>query len=150
MTEEKKLKIESFSHTGPFYFLSNFYPIILEIDGKKYRSSEHYYQACKALNMDEHEKIRNTLTPNDSKKMARTIKSFDPNWDTNRLTVMRKVLEVKFAIPEMREALLATDGFELIEGNYWGDDFWGVCTSEGQNNLGKILMELREKYKRWV
>lgn len=144
-----KPKIDSFQRE--FFFLSNFYPIVLEIDGKKYRSSEHYYQACKALNMDDHEKIRNTLTPNDAKKAARKIKSFDPNWDTNRLDVMRKVLEVKFAIPEMREALLATDGFELIEKNWWHDKFWGTDMDNiGENNLGKMLMELREKYKRWV
>lgn len=141
-------KIDNFR--GEFFFLSNFYPITLKVDGKIYHSSEHYYQACKALNVDEHEMIRNTETPAATKKVARKITSFDPNWDTNRLDVMRKVLEVKFSIPELREALLATDGFELIEGNWWGDDFWGVCDGQGENHLGKMLMEIREKYKRWV
>lgn len=143
------MKIDNFR--GEFFFLSNFYPITLKIEGKKYRSSEHYYQACKALVEKDHESIRNTLTPAESKQAARKITSFDPNWNTNRLDVMRKVLEVKFSILEMREALLATDGFELIEKNWWNDTFWGTDMDNiGENNLGKMLMELREKYKRWV
>lgn len=34
---------------------------------------------------------------------------------------------------------------ELIEGNTWGDTFWGVCRGKGENNLGKILMRLRSE-----
>lgn len=29
------------------------------------------------------------------------------------------------------------------EGNTWGDKFWGVCDGEGENHLGKLLMEVR-------
>jgi hypothetical protein len=32
----------------------------------------------------------------------------------------------------------------LIEGNTWGDTFWGVCNGVGENNLGKTLMNVRE------
>ena len=48
--------------------------------------------------------------------------------------------------------LLATGGEELIEGNWWHDNFFGVCTcgpcdGKGKNNLGKILMRVREESK---
>jgi predicted NAD-dependent protein-ADP-ribosyltransferase YbiA (DUF1768 family) len=33
---------------------------------------------------------------------------------------------------------------ELIEGNTWHDYVWDVCNGQGQNRLGKILMEIRD------
>jgi len=45
------------------------------------------------------------------------------------------------------ERLLATGDQELIEGNTWGDRFWGVCDGEGQNQLGRLLMELRNELR---
>jgi hypothetical protein len=41
--------------------------------------------------------------------------------------------------------LLLTGDEELIEGNFWGDVFWGVCNGVGKNHLGKILMEVRSE-----
>ena len=43
----------------------------------------------------------------------------------------------------MRSKLEETRGSELIEGNTWGDRFWGVSRGIGENHLGKILMEER-------
>ena len=37
---------------------------------------------------------------------------------------------------------------ELVEGNEWGDVFWGVCKGVGDNHLGKLLMEFRERVKK--
>jgi predicted Rossmann fold nucleotide-binding protein DprA/Smf involved in DNA uptake len=59
--------------------------------------------------------------------------------------VMRKCLSQKFAIPELGTALLATGTAELIEGNSWGDTYWGVCNHAGQNRLGELLMQERSK-----
>ena len=43
--------------------------------------------------------------------------------------------------------LLDTGDAILIEGNDWGDRYWGVCDGVGQNKLGLILMGLRKKMK---
>ena len=51
---------------------------------------------------------------------------------------------IKFLNPDLREKLVATGDAELIEGNHWNDTCWGVCKGIGQNNLGKILMEVRD------
>jgi predicted NAD-dependent protein-ADP-ribosyltransferase YbiA (DUF1768 family) len=56
---------------------------------------------------------------------------------------MRECLESKFADPELRMKLLATGSRNLIEGNRWGDTFWGVSRGKGQNLLGVLLKELR-------
>ena len=51
---------------------------------------------------------------------------------------------------DLRSLLVATGDRELIEGNTWGDTFWGVDknTGQGENHLGRILMELRDHYNR--
>jgi predicted NAD-dependent protein-ADP-ribosyltransferase YbiA (DUF1768 family) len=47
--------------------------------------------------------------------------------------------------PELRVKLLNTGDLQLVEGNYWGDTFWGVCNGKGENHLGKILMRVRKE-----
>jgi hypothetical protein len=51
----------------------------------------------------------------------------------------------KFTNSELRQKLLATEDAILIEGNTWGDTFWGVCKGVGKNHLGKILMAIRKE-----
>lgn len=49
----------------------------------------------------------------------------------------------------LKEQLLNTGSSILIEGNWWHDNFWGDCecincsTLEGRNELGKIIMKIR-------
>ena len=61
---------------------------------------------------------------------------------------MRSVLLAKFAVPELRDALLATGDVELVEVNTWGDTYWGVCRGRGRNQLGRTLMRIREDIRR--
>ena len=65
------------------------------------------------------------------------------DWDTVKISVMRNLLQQKFAQTPYRELLLATGNHLIIEGNTWGDVFWGVCLGVGENNLGKLIMEIR-------
>lgn len=62
-----------------------------------------------------------------------------------KLGVMLELVQKKFHPIFMQNRLLATDNAELVEGNYWGDRFWGVCKGEGENHLGKILMRVRKE-----
>lgn len=58
---------------------------------------------------------------------------------------MRQLVTDKFTRSnELRRRLLATEDAELVEGNAWNDTFWGVCRGNGQNHLGRILMEVRD------
>jgi predicted NAD-dependent protein-ADP-ribosyltransferase YbiA (DUF1768 family) len=45
--------------------------------------------------------------------------------------------------PVLRQRLLDTGDQDLVEGNTWGDTFWGVCRGQGSNWLGRILMDVR-------
>lgn len=60
-----------------------------------------------------------------------------------RVKVMRELLAHKFVWPVNAEPLEATRGSILIEGNTWGDQFWGVCRGRGENMLGRLLMDIR-------
>jgi ribA/ribD-fused uncharacterized protein len=145
MTSEPKL-IDRFE--GDYSFLSNFYasPIILQ--GKTYATAEHAYQAAKTLDPDEQEEIRAAPTPDEAKRLAAEV-TLRPGWAELRLAVMAQVLRAKFEqSPELREALLGTHDAILVEGNTWGDFFWGICDGRGENHLGNLLMELRARLRR--
>ena len=136
-------RIEEFQ--GEFRFLSNFWQCSVLYEGIHFPSSENAFQAAKTLNMDARKLFSlKEVTPSMSKHLGRVI-TLRPNWDTIRLTVMDEVLAAKFTDQELRDKLIATGEAELIEGNNWGDTFWGVCNGKGSNFLGKSLMNLRKK-----
>lgn len=139
---QSKAEIDSFS--GTFRFLSNFYPAPLLYEGIDYATSEHAFQAAKTLDQDQRLNIAMLETPGESKRYGKTVK-LRPDWDEIKIRVMYEIIEAKFTQnPGLAEKLIATDDTILIEGNVWGDKFWGVCDGVGENHLGKILMGFRE------
>lgn len=129
---------------GEFKFLSNFYTVDIEYEGKLYKSSEHAYQAAKTFNDYERDLFCSNITAGEAKKLGRKI-SIRPDWDDVKTLVMYDILKIKFSNPKLKNMLLMTNGFYLEEGNYWNDIFWGVCNGIGENNLGKILMKIRDE-----
>ena len=74
-----------------------------------------------------------------------------PDWENVKLSFMEEIVYAKFSQNEqLKQMLLATKEAVLKEGNTWNDVFWGVSlkTGRGENNLGKILMRVREKLRR--
>jgi hypothetical protein len=126
-----------------FYFLSNFYPSTIVINGKSYSSVEHAYQASKTLVASEQDVIRNAKSPGIAKKLGKSVQLRN-DWNDVKLDLMREFIKKKFENPFLRPLLLATEDVELIEVNFWNDCFWGVCRGKGENWLGKILMEERD------
>ena len=61
---------------------------------------------------------------------------------------MLDVVRAKFdQHPDLAQKLLATGDEELVEGNDWGDIYWGVYKGRGNNMLGKILMRVRAELR---
>jgi len=87
--------------------------------------------------------IAGLATPALAKKVGRRV-AMRADWDMIKVGVMKELLTLKFADPELRRALLKTGDAVLIEGNTWNDRFWGVCAGQGKNMLGKLLMEVRK------
>ncbi len=89
-----------------------------------------------------------SIKPGKIKKMSKDIFLVE-NWDSIKVEVMRECLNQKFSQEPFKTMLLETGDAYIQEGNFWGDKFWGVDleTGEGENNLGKLIMEIREKSK---
>jgi predicted NAD-dependent protein-ADP-ribosyltransferase YbiA (DUF1768 family) len=75
------------------------------------------------------------------------------DWEDIKLSIMETLLRKKFYDPILKAALLHTGDSQLIEMNYWHDQFWGNCTCkqhqmlDGLNNLGKLLMNIRDNQR---
>ena len=70
------------------------------------------------------------------------------DWEDVKLGTMLEVCRAKFTQnPQLAKRLLATGDEELVEGNNWGDTFWGKVDGKGQNHLGRILMQIRDALK---
>jgi ribA/ribD-fused uncharacterized protein len=133
---------------GSYRFLSNFYPcfIKLEPDQLFYPSVEHAYQAAKTLVTAQRDTIRCADKPGYAKRLGRMI-TLRKDWEQIKLDVMYELLSQKFNYPDLGAKLLATGDTDLVEGNHWGDHFWGVCRGKGENHLGRLLMQVRHDLK---
>ena len=135
------------SFRGKHRWLSNFHPCNVSLDGVSYPSSEHAYQAAKTEDKVLRERIR-TGTAAESKKLAKSF-SLPESWNEKKLVVMEELLNQKFSNSNLElQALLKETSGEIVEGNYWHDNFFGVCVCEkcnnqGMNHLGKLLMKIR-------
>ena len=132
------------SFHGPYRFLSNFYRSPIEIDGHTYLTAEHAYQALKTKDEHEREMIRRAPTPGKAKQWGKEV-TLRHGWEGGlREVMMERVVKAKYdQHPELERLLLETGDRELIEGNSWGDTFWGKCNGRGENKLGKIHMKER-------
>jgi ribA/ribD-fused uncharacterized protein len=140
------MTIEKF--TGSFRFLSNFFPSPMKLDlGEvglwSVHNVEEVYQAAKALTVAEAQWVLRSGTPAIAKARGREVQIV-PNWNEIKDSVMTMLVTEKFKQnDDLAKMLLDTGDAELIEGNHWGDTYWGVCRGVGENKLGKILMEVR-------
>lgn len=156
-------KIDSFLFFGgDGSFLSNFY------NGKgsffffinmTFPTAEHAYQYVKARKAGDKKTgllIKKAQTPKEAKTLSHQITvpfGFADEWNAIRKQVMRDILREKFKNPYLRQLLLDTKGYTLVEAT--GDKFWGCGLNQdnpvlgdhtkwpGANWLGIILMELR-------
>lgn len=131
-----------------YRFLSNFYEAPVEYEGIVYQNNEAAFQAQKCMTYDE--KLAFTeLSPNKAKSLGRKVQ-LRPDWEKVKVGIMEEIVHAKFLQNgEIARELLATGDRILEEGNTWNDTFWGVSlkTRKGKNNLGKILMKVREELK---
>lgn len=130
--------------SGLHSFLSNFYPARVSLDGEVYRAVEYAYQAAKTTDEGLRLKVQEALNSTLARRLGRHL-GLRPGWEEMKLEIMENLVRQKFQNPRLAEKLLETGTDELIEGNWWGDTFWGVCNGVGENHLGKILMKIRKE-----
>lgn len=138
--------IESFS--GKYRFLSNFFPAPINADGLRYPTVEHAFQAAKTLDEDDRDRIRFAASPGEAKRLGRRVQLRE-DWEERKLALMEHLLRLKFQAPALRARLVETHPALIIEGNTWGDTYWGAVRTdngwEGENHLGELLMKIREE-----
>lgn len=138
--------IDSFS--GQYAFLSNFWYADVEFDGMIYPTNEHAYQAAKTLDNNVRKEFQSLKTPALAKHKGKSIR-LRTDWELVKLDVMISLVHYKFNYhSDLKQKLIETGDAELIEGNTWGDTYWGICNGKGHNFLGKILMNVRNKLKK--
>jgi hypothetical protein len=130
---------------GDYSFLSNFYPAPMTYRGVFYPTSEHAYQAAKTDDLNYKSIIATAPTPSGAKRLGKRA-PIREDWNDVKLGVMLEVVLAKFdQNPNLLKKLTDLEGYELVEGNYWNDTYWGVCRGKGSNHLGKILMMVRDE-----
>lgn len=146
-------KIKEFQ--DEYRFLSNFWELDnpISFEGLSYRTTEHAYQAAKTLDKEERIKIRDLKSAGQTKRAGKDLKLRE-DWEQVKLSVMEYIVKQKFQRNKnLKKKLIETGNVEIIEGNTWHDNFWGACTCGScrhkvkENNLGKILMKLREEFQ---
>ena len=146
---------------GIFRFLSNFY--ILEdgiwFEELTYPSVEHAYQASKWPPFGTHLYEGNKTASREAfldipaweaKELGKLAPKFNKKkWEKRKMPIMAALVRQKFDKNyKLRQMLCETEGFQLEERNNWGDKFWGTdVDGVGENNLGKILMDVRDTLK---
>lgn len=145
-------EIRFYKVNDPFGFFSNFSPHPIFIDGERWNTVEHYFQANKFESTEIREKIKSIASP-----MQAAIAGRDPDniirsdWEVIKEQVMYTGLRFKFLQhPKLLKELLLTGDCLIIEhtenDNYWADGGDGT----GKNRLGVLLMNVRSEMEKYV
>ncbi len=156
--------LENHGRRGNEDFLSNYFLADIVVDGRFYKSVEHYYQAIKFdLDSPIYNYALDAPTANDARNIATQYVAQAKLGDDDEMGQrMKRGLWAKFVDQNGKASLLGLRLLEtgnqlLVEGNYRGpgrsDKRWGAefdlstmpdhAVLTGKNMLGKLLMEVR-------
>lgn len=132
------------------YSFSNYYPTTIEMNGKTYKTVEHYWQAAKYLTTAPElaAKIAAASTVAEAQALSHTEGSDQQrkDWDTGRYNILVEILKAKFHQHEaLAKELVGTGGLTIvnIDTDPWAGMIAPGGIATGQNNVGKALMEVR-------
>lgn len=129
------------SFRGDYSYLSNFWDCTLKFKGVLYNNAESAFQSQKCPSRY---KDFIGLSGAKAKKLGKEVE-LRADWEQVKIKLMTEIVLEKFLQNyELAVKLLATEDAILVEGNTWGDRYWGVCCGIGKNNLGIILMSVRQ------
>lgn len=141
--------IHFYSTTGDYGCFSNFSRHSVFLKGKKWRTSEHYFQAQKFAGEPDEEEVRQAKTPMIAAQMGRDRKRpLRRDWESVKEKIMLEALRSKFTQhDELKATLLGSGDAKLVErtanDSYWGDGGDG----SGKNRLGLLLMQVRKELR---
>ena len=128
---------------------SNFAPYPIVIDGERWATSEHYFQAQKFLDDAYRRRIQVAKSPMIAARLGRSrSQPLRRDWESVKLDVMLTAVRAKFTQHEDLRALLVSTGAATIVEHTKNDSYWGDGgDGSGSNMLGHILMRVREELR---
>ena len=132
---------------GGVNVLSNMAAYAIEDDGELWMTVEHAYQAAKFIECDLCKQIKEARSAYDAKRIAdEHVSDIRAGWFDERLTIMEQLVRLKVEQhPHVLKRLLKSAPAEIIEDT--DDAFWGRGQNgDGENQLGKLWMKLREEH----
>jgi predicted NAD-dependent protein-ADP-ribosyltransferase YbiA (DUF1768 family) len=149
------------SFTGvdqPYGWMGNMAPFRIQYNGQKWLTCEALFQSMRYDDLNIKEIIRSEKSPLSAKMKAKKLKDLmvvEPCSPVD-LDNMRLCIRLKFEQnPVIKEKLKKTFPHEIVEdvtkrNSGARHDFWGARNKGGiwvgQNQMGKMLMELREEF----
>jgi ribA/ribD-fused uncharacterized protein len=133
----------------PYGCFSNFSKHGFELDGRRWPTVEHYFQAWKFPGHAQFDAIRTVKSPMEAKWLGNARKTpLRADWEQVKDDIMRQAVRAKFAAnDDIRAVLLGTGEARIVE-DAKNDYYWGIgATGNGKNMLGKILMEVRAELR---
>jgi len=126
---------------------SNFAPYPIQLGGKTWPTSEHYFQAQKFEEEHEREVVRKAKSPMIAARLGRSRKrKLRPDWESVKVSVMTEAVRAKFTQHEELRALLLSTGAAILVEHTENDPYWGDGgDGSGKNMLGQVLMRIRSE-----
>ena len=133
-----------------FYPLDNFSSFKVKVNGYLYSSLEEAFQSMLFLPdyKEISEQIKNSYSAHEAQKIMHENINKVKYSNKEKLVLMEKLLRLKIEQnPYVLKKLLETKNYTIMEDSP-KDNYWGCgINREGENNLGKLWMKLREEYK---
>ena len=144
-----EINIKKENYQRDLFPLDNFSSFGLIMDGEYFQTSEHAFQYLKFVYTDKEiaKKIKESFSPNDARNIAHDNKEYRlSNWKDVKYQNMEKVLRLKVEQnPIVKDVLLNTKDYIIAECCIDEDTDWGLDNNnQGDNNLGKIWMKIRD------
>jgi ribA/ribD-fused uncharacterized protein len=149
MSDTTRNVINFYSATGEYGCFSNFSRHAIHLSGKRWPTSEHFFQAQKFQGTEHEEAVRLCKTPRQAADMGRSRKlPLRRDWESVKDQVMLEAVRAKFTQHEDLKAVLLGTGDALLVEHTARDSYWGDGgDGSGKNRLGQILMQVREELR---
>lgn len=130
-------------------YLSNFSNFSFDYNGVRWKTSEHCYQASKYCSEAIVDRIRFSETPEEAFRISRqNSEHIRDDWSEKKYDVMESIIVEKFDQNRKLAHFLLSTGDAVIKEHSSTDAYWGDGgDGSGENNLGKILMTVRDSLK---
>jgi len=147
---QEELESRVLFYGGEFgYCFSNFAAFSVVWRNRTWMTSEHAFHAAAFDNPDIVEEIFQATSAHNALKLA--IKYLDqirPTWEVEKYAVMKELCRAKLEQHQYIQETLKKSGNTVLIEDAPKDSCWGRGADwQGENNLGKIWMELREESK---